>query len=117
MAYFIVDTPYDQCFELFFKDELGYPNFYRMTELLSDKAAYQQLTLLVPYPSKAPSIIQRLSEHASQLGVKYMPFGQELNSAFIFDEVGQLMLPMPFKEALQFAVDEFLRKPAMPGAA
>ncbi|MCS5712685.1 hypothetical protein [Candidatus Berkiella aquae] len=117
MAYFIVDTPYEQCFEIFFKDELGYPNFYRMTELLNDEPLYRPLTLLVPYPSKAPTIIQRLSEHAQQLGIKCMPFGQELETPFVFDECGQLLLPMHFKEALCFAVNEFLRINTISGAA
>jgi len=53
MAYFIVDTPYEQCFEVF----------------------------------------------------------------FVFDECGQLLLPMHFKEALCFAVNEFLRINAISGAA
>ena len=117
MAYFIVDAPYERCFELFFQDELGYPNFYRMTELLNDEPAYQQLTLLVPYPSKAPTIIKRISERADNLGVKSVQFGEGLETAFVFDERGQLLLPTPFKEALHFAVNQFLGKSRMSGAA
>lgn len=117
MAYFIVDAPYERCFELFFQDELGYPNFYRMTELLSDEIPYQQLTLLVPYPSKAPTIIKRISERADSLGVKSVQFGEGLETAFVFDGSGQLLLPTPFKDALHFAVSQFLGKNRMSGAA
>lgn len=117
MAYFIVDAPYERCFELFFQDELGYPNFYRMTELLGDELPYQQLTLLVPYPSKAPTIIKRIDERADKLGVKSVQFGEGLETAFVFDDRGQLILPAPFKEALRLAVDQFLGKSRMSGAA
>ncbi|MGE3318349.1 MAG: hypothetical protein AB7I18_03545 [Candidatus Berkiella sp.] len=117
MAYFIVDAPYERCFELFFQDELGYPNFYRMTELLSDEAGYQDLTLLAPYPSKAPTIIKRIIERADGLGVKCMPFGESLETAFVFDPSGHLVLPAPFREALLFAVAQFLGKNKLSGAA
>lgn len=117
MVYFIVDAPYERCFELFFQDELGYPNFYRMTELLADEATYQDLTLLAPYPSKAPTIIKRIRERADHLGVRCEPFDETLETSFVFDPNGQLLLPAPFKEALHFAVTRFLGKNKLSGAA
>jgi len=117
MTYFIVDAPYERCFELFFQDELGYPNFYRMTELLADELDYQDLTLLAPYPTKAPTIMKRISERADHLGIKCVPFGETLETAFVFDPSGHLLLPAPFKEALQFAVAQFLGKNKLSGAA
>jgi hypothetical protein len=108
MTYFIVEAPYDQCFELFFQNELGYPNFYRMTELLSSDEAYQNLTLLAPYPTKERSILEKISERVNALNMKCIVFGEDLETAFSFDMEGKLQIQPQFKQALNHAVGEFL---------
>jgi len=97
MTYFIVETPYEKCFDIFFKTELGYPNFYRMTELLSVEEQYHNLTLIAPYPTKEPSTLENIHERANALGVKYLPFGEELDTAFAFDHTGTLQINPLFK--------------------
>ncbi len=109
MTYYIVEAPYDKCFELFFDNDLGYPNFYRLTELLSSDEAYQNLTLLAPYPTKEPPILEKIAERVATLGMKNMPFGENVETAFLFDPEGQVQISEPFKQALNLAVNQFLK--------
>ncbi len=109
MTYFIVEAPYDKCFELFFQNDLGYPNFYRLTELLSSNEAYQNLTLLAPYPSKEPSVLEKISQKVQSLDMKSFSFGDNLETAFSFDGEGQLQINPQFKQALDLAVTQFLK--------
>ncbi|MBS0286403.1 MAG: hypothetical protein JSR17_03855 [Proteobacteria bacterium] len=109
MTYYIVEAPYDKCFELFFQNELGYPNFYRLTELLSADEAYQNLTLLAPYPTKEPNVLEKISQKVSTLGMKYVPFGENLETAFAFDMEGHVEINPQFKQALNLAVTQFLQ--------
>ena|SRR5437762_3914419 len=115
MSYFIVEAPYEQCFDLFFQTELGYPNFYRMTELLAPLEQYSNLTLVAPYEIKEESTFQKISEKVNRLGVKHHHFGEGIETAFAFDQEGKLQIHPHFKEALHQAVSEFLR--ADPSAA
>lgn len=106
MAYFIVETSYEKCFEIFFKDELGYPNFYRMTEL-TQQDEHIHLTLLAPYQCKAPDTLKKITEKVNRLGLKWFQFGDNLETAFIFNDQGKLNLPAPFEQALQDALMQF----------
>ncbi|MBS0288958.1 MAG: hypothetical protein JSS07_02825 [Proteobacteria bacterium] len=107
MTYFIVEAPYDKCFDIFFRNELGYPNFYRLTELLPSHEAYQNLTLVAPFPTKEPTILEKISQRVNTLGMKYYPFGENLDTAFLFDAEGQLQINPQFKQALSHAVIQF----------
>lgn len=107
MTYFIVETPYEQCFDIFFKDELGYPNFYRMTELLSSPE-HAHLTLVAPYPTKEAAVLDKIHQKISKLGVKCLSFGEELDTAFAFDQEGVLQVHPQFKATLTHKVGEFL---------
>ncbi|MGD9592437.1 MAG: hypothetical protein AB7V32_07950 [Candidatus Berkiella sp.] len=109
MTYFIVEAPYDKCFELFFDNDLGYPNFYRLSELLSSDEAYQNLTLLAPYPSKEAPILEKIAARVTGLGMKHFPFGDNVDTAFLFNTEGQLQISEPFKQALNLAVNQFLK--------
>ncbi len=109
MTYYIVEAPYDQCFELFFHNDLGYPNFYRLTELLSRDEAYQNLTLLAPYPTKEPPVLEKIAQKVTTLGVKHIHFGENVETAFLFDTEGQVQISEPFKAALNIAVNQFLK--------
>lgn len=111
MVYFIVETPYEKCFDLFFKDELGYPNFYRMTELLSKQEDYQDLVLIAPPVAQNPNIPDILIEKVDKLGVKYHRFGHDLQTAFKFHTDGMVQTQPDFKEALSQAVNEFKNRP------
>lgn len=108
MTYFIVEAPYEQCFDLFFQTELGYPNFYRMTELLAPLEQYSNLTLVAPYQIKENEVLEKISEKVNRLGVKHRHFGEGLETAFAFDQEGMLQIHPHFKEALHQAVSEFL---------
>lgn len=108
MTYFIVEAPYDKCFDIFFQNELGYPNFYRMTELLSSEEAYDNLTLVAPYPTKEPGILDKITQRVNTLGVTCVQFGDDLETAFLFDTEGKLQIHPQFKQALHHAVVEFL---------
>jgi hypothetical protein len=114
MAYFIVEAPYDKCFDIFFQNELGYPNFYRMTELLTSDEAYQNLTLVAPYPSKENTVLEKISERVNALNMKCIQFGENLETAFSFDNEGKCELQPQFKQALHLAVVEFLTSQAQP---
>lgn len=107
MAYFIVEVPYDKCFELFFQDELGYPNFYRMTELLSQDEVYQNLVLIAPPVAKDPQILDVLAQKADKLGMKYHQFGHQLQTGFTFHPDGMARTQPEFKETLSQAVSDF----------
>ncbi len=87
---------------------MGYPNFYRLTELLSTQDEYQNLTLLAPYPTKEATILEKISERVNTLGMKHIPFGENLDTAFSFDTEGKLQINPQFKQALDSAVNTFL---------
>ncbi|MBN9286395.1 MAG: hypothetical protein BGO43_12480 [Gammaproteobacteria bacterium 39-13] len=108
MTYFIVEAPYDKCFDIFFQNELGYPNFYRMTELLSGEEKYDNLTLVAPYPTKEPTILDKITERVNNLGMSCVQFGDDLETAFSFDMEGKMQIHPQFKQALHHAVTEFL---------
>lgn len=110
MVYFIVETPYEKCFDLFFKDELGYPNFYRMTELLSHHEGYQDLVLIAPSPALKSNISDIFTQKVDKLGVKYHAFGQNLQTAFVFHTNGMVQTEPGFKEALTHALNEFIQQ-------
>lgn len=116
MAYFIVDAPYEKCFDLFFQTELGYPNFYRMTELLPSSEQYHNLTLVAPYQCKEPSVINKIAEKVNGLGIPHLLFGEGLDTAFAFDSEGKLDIHPQFKQALSHAVNEFLGSQQRPCA-
>jgi len=107
MTYFIVEAPYEKCFDFFFRTELGYPNFYRMTELLSNYDHYQHLVLLAPYQTKEPATLEKIAERADLLGMKWMQFGNNLETAFSFGLEGKVQMHPQFKEALHHALVEF----------
>lgn len=110
MVYFIVKTPYEKCFDLFFKDELGYPNFYRMSELLSHHEDYQDLVLVAPSPAIKSKISELFTQKVDKLGVKYHSFGQDLQTAFTFHTDGMVQTEPDFKNALSHAVNEFIQQ-------
>lgn len=107
MTYFIVNAPYEKCFDFFFQQELGYPNFYRMSELISSDEQYQDLVLLSPYPSKEPSVLGKILDKVNSLEVKCLPFGEGLETAFTFDETGKLQIHPQFEASLIEALSEF----------
>lgn len=111
MVYFIVNTSYEKCFDLFFKDELGYPNFYRMTELLAKQEDYQDLVLIAPSVAHIPNISDIITQKVDKLGVKYHRFGQDLQTAFTFHSDGMVQTQPAFKEALSKAISEFRQQP------
>jgi hypothetical protein len=117
MTYFIVHAPYDKCFDLFFKDELGYPNFYRLSELLPNEAQYQDLILVAPYPTQNPPVLEKIAERINNLGIKYCPFGDGLETAFVFDKEGKLDTHPLFQQALHQAVAQFLEPASGKSAA
>lgn len=106
MVYFIVETPYENCFEVFFKDELGYPNFYRMTELLAQDQ-YQNLVLLAAVDPH-PTLIESLSKKASENGIKYLTFGEGLQTQFTFHTDGMIQTHPEFQSALNKAIHQFM---------
>jgi hypothetical protein len=110
MAYFIVEAPYDQCFDIFFQQDLGYPNFYRMTELLSAEAAYHNITLVAPYPTKERTILDKITRRVNSLGMKCLRFGEDLDTAFSFDKEGKMQIHPDFRQALHHAMSQFLLK-------
>lgn len=121
MTYFIVEAPYEKCFDLFFKDELGYPNFYRLNELLPHDEQYQQLTLVAPYPKKEPALLEKIAETVKTKGMKYHTFGDTLETAFSFEPQGRAQVQPHFQAALHQAVSEFFHlyasTPSQPDAA
>lgn len=110
MTYFIVEAPYEKCFDFFFQTEFGYPNFYRMTELLSSHERYSHLVLVAPYQTKEPEIVAKIAERVEKLGIHYLPFGEHLETAFSFDPSGSVQIHPDFKETLNHKVLEFLEK-------
>jgi len=112
MTYFIVNATYDKCFDLFFKDELGYPNFYRLSELLPTQSQSQDLILVAPYQIKTKPVLDKIAERINTLGIKYHPFGEGLETAFVFEEDGKLSTHPLFRQALEEAVGTFLTPPA-----
>jgi hypothetical protein len=108
MTYFIVETPYEKCFELFFKNELGYPNFYRLTEFFPDESNYEDLTLIAPTIHQDPLCLEKIEQKALKSQIRYHPFGDNLETSFSFDEGGKLNTLPIFEEALRRAVLNFL---------
>lgn len=108
MTYFIVEAPYEQCFDLFFKDECGYPNFYRLNELLPTHEQYAQLILLAPDPKIGQPHLHKISERLGERKVKCLSFGESLPTQFTFEPSGKLRTHPLFQEALDKAVQQFL---------
>lgn len=117
MTYFIVNAPYEKCFEIFFQNELGFPNFYRMTELLSMDEKYNDLILLAPYQTREPSVLDKISEKVNTLGMKYVQFGNDVETGFLFDEQGMLQIHPQFKQLLHETVVAFLGNNEQPTKA
>lgn len=114
MTYFIVHAPYEKCFDLFFQDELGFPNFYRLTELLADQNGLDpdleqltEFTVLAPFPEKSEKILEKISHRMQSCGVKNLPFGTNLETEFAFDIHGKLQTHAQFKQALHQATHSF----------
>jgi len=107
MTYFIVEAPYEKCFDLFFQDELGYPNFYRMSELVPHQEQYTHLTLVAPYQTKEPPVLEKITAKVNTLGMKCLQFGDGVETAFAFDSEGKLNIHPQFKQALHLALTEF----------
>lgn len=105
--YFIVEATYDDCFKYFFQDELEYPSFYRMSELLGDAEPYQGLILLVPYIHPENDILTKIQGRISELGLKSYGFGKDLETTFTFDPQGQVQIQPLFKQALELAFTEY----------
>lgn len=108
MTYFIINAPYEQCFEWFFKDEYGYPNFYRLNELLASDEQYEPLILLAIDSQSNPLPSGKISEKAAQMGLKYLSFGDKIETRFTFDEQGKLRTHPLFQEALDKAIQQYL---------
>ena len=108
--YLLVGSPYEQCFELFFKTELGYPNFYRVSELLLQDAP-STLTLIAP---QDPSSAARIEERAHLFGITYLTFGEGIKTTFVFDPSGKLQTTSLFLEALQKATEDLIISPLFP---
>ncbi len=105
MTYIIVETPYEKCFDLFFKNELGYPNFYRLTELLPDQAPRENLILIAPSsPTQDAQALQRIKQKISDLQIQHCFFGENIETTFYFDTKGKLNTQSQFQEALREAV-------------
>jgi len=111
MTYFIVEAPYEKGFDCFFKTEYGYPNFYRMTELLPTEQKYCQYILLAPNQMCSQEIIDKISEQARTLGFRYVSFGTGLSTTFVFNSEGHLHTSEQFKESLTAAVAHFVLDP------
>lgn len=109
MTYFIVEAPYDKCFDFFFKDELGYPNFYRMNELLPAQEQYHDIILLAPDRNKLPHVLDNILEKMHTIGVKNLSFGEELDTPFVFNSEGTLQIHPTFKDTLHLKMNEFLQ--------
>lgn len=111
MHYFIVQAPYEKCFALFFRDELGYPNFYRMTELLPSLQAYSDLILLAPssaYPHHDHS--QKILQTLNTLGMPYHSFGHGSPTSFTFGLNGRCNIAELFEKNLSEAIHAFKNK-------
>lgn len=108
MLYFIVETPYEKCFELFFQDELGYPNFYRMSELINAEAS-SELVLITPLVKDVDDFSKKIIKKIDGLGVRYHAFGEGLETQFIFHDDGKVRTEPHFQRALSDAVQTFYR--------
>lgn len=109
MLYFIVETPYEKCFELFFQDELGYPNFYRMSELITPKSASgsSELVLIAPLTSDLDDFSNKIIKKVNGLGVRYHAFGKGIKTQFTFHDDGKVRTEPRFQQALSDAVQAF----------
>ena len=112
--YFIVEATYDDCFKFFFLDELAYPSFYRMSELLGDAVPYQSLILLVPYIHPENDVLAKIHDRIQELGLKSYAFGKDLETTFTFDSEGQVQIQPLFKQALELAFTEYSKLHAAP---
>jgi hypothetical protein len=109
MLYFIVETPYEKCFELFFKDELGYPNFYRMNELVNSKEEYPDLILITPTKADSKDFSEKILQKVSGMGIRYHTFGKDLQTDFTFHQDGKFQTKPDFQIALSDAIQAFYR--------
>lgn len=109
MLYFIVETPYEKCFELFFKDELGYPNFYRLNELINSQEAYPDLILITPSSTGTDDFSEKIIQKVDNLGMRYHTFGKGLQTEFIFHHDGKVHTQPQFQKALSDAIQTFYR--------
>ena len=100
MLYFIVETPYEKCFELFFKDELGYPNFYRLNELINSHELHPDLVLISPPASVSTDFSDKIIQKVDGLGMRYHAFGQDLETDFVFHHDGKIRTKPDFQKAL-----------------
>jgi len=110
--YLLVESSYEQCFELFFKTELGYPNFYRVSELLLQDAP-SMLTLIAPQDASSAA---RVEERAHLLSVTYLAFGEGIKTTFVFDPSGKLQTTSSFLEALQKAMGDLMTNTTLPSS-
>lgn len=105
MTYILVDTPYEKCFDLFFKNELGYPNFYRLQELLPDEN--QALVLIAPSsPTPEGEALHRIQEKIAENDINHCLFGENIATTFFFEH-GQLKTQSQFQLALKEALRQF----------
>lgn len=100
MTYFIIKAPYEQCFEWFFKDEYGYPNFYRLNELVATNEQYESFIILA---LDAPHC-GKISKKVADMGLKALSFGEQIETQFTFDETGKLKTHPSFQAALDEAL-------------
>lgn len=110
MTYFIVDIPYDQCFSAFFNNDLEFPNFYRLSELLPDDSWCHHLTLLVPLTPQA--LLPRFQAQMISLGLRSSAVQTNDVIPFAFNPQGQVPLPQAFRDALVSAASECVDAPA-----
>jgi len=103
MTYFIVNTPYEQCFKFFFNNELGYPSFYRLAEILPEAETVRDITVLAACPEKLSAIEKVLQSSA----INYQSFGKEIATCFQFNQQGQVNTSPTFLEALSNALKNF----------
>lgn len=109
MLYFIVETAYEKCFELFFKDELGYPNFYRLNEFADTKEAHPDLILITPSSADSHDFSEKIIQKVDNLGMRYHTFGKGLQTEFIFHDDGKVRTQPHFQKALTDAIHTFYR--------
>lgn len=107
--YFIIEATYEDCFKFFFLDELKYPSFYRMPELLGISDGYENLILLVPYAHPDQDALIKINERIQELGLKSYAFGKDLVTQFTFDAQGQVQIEPLFKQALELALIEYTK--------
>ena len=106
--YCIIDVPYEKCFDYFFKPELGYPNFYRINELLpAPQPLYLHFTLLVPSSLSFLGAHKKIEEKAKSLNLASYSFEEKMTT-FHFNEEGRLQSSASFLTALEAALQAFI---------